>query len=213
MTTLSEFDSRETLRAAGVPVSRSRLVADPEQAATAAEELGFPVVIKLCGAAIAHKTERKLVRLNVGSRSDARQAAEELLTSARPEDGEVNVLVTEFIVGQRELIAGLVMDPQFGPCVMVGIGGIFAEALRDVAFRLAPLSELDAHEMLDDLTHQSLLGEFRGEPAVDRKALVEVLLALSNLATSRSDIESIDINPLIVRGSDVIAVDALVELR
>ena len=213
MSTLSEFDSRETLREAGVAVSRSRLTHSAPDAADAAAEIGFPVVIKLCGASIAHKTERKLVRLNVHTRADAEAAAAELLALARPEDGDVGVLVSEFVKGQRELIAGLVRDPQFGPCVMVGIGGIFAEALGDVAFRLAPLTELDAAEVLDDLTFQTLLGEFRGEPAVNRDELAAVLLALSWLGTSRPDIESIDINPLIVRDGHVVAVDALVELR
>lgn len=211
MATLSEFDSRELLASAGVPVSQARNCHTAADAATAATEIGFPVVVKLCGAAIAHKTERRLVRLGLTSAPDVAAAAGELLALARPDDGAVSVLVSEFVKGQRELIAGLVRDEQFGPCVMVGIGGIFAEALGDVAFRLAPLTALDAEEMLDDLEHQALLGPFRGEPAVDRSDLTAVLLALSHLGAERDDIASIDINPLIVREGRVIAVDALVE--
>jgi acetyl-CoA synthetase (ADP-forming) len=112
--------------------------------------------------------------------------------------------------GNRELIAGLVRDEQFGPCVMLGLGGILAEAVADVAFRLAPLEHGDALDLIDDLGAQSLLGEFRGEPAVDREALADTLMALSRIAAD-SDIQSVDLNPLIVVEGRPVAVDALVE--
>ena len=115
--------------------------------------------------------------------------------------------------GARELIVGVVRDPQFGPAVMLGLGGVLAEAIGDVAFRLAPLTRLDADELVDDLAAQRVLGPFRGEPAIDRDALAAVLLGLSRLAVERADIESVDINPLIVCDGLPIAVDALVELR
>ena len=103
-------------------------------------------------------------------------------------------------------------DPQFGPCVMLGVGGVLAEALGDVAFRLVPLTDLDADDLIDDLATQKLLGEFRGEPAVDRAALRATLLGLSRLATERPDVASVDVNPLIVVDGKPVAVDALVEL-
>ena len=109
------------------------------------------------------------------------------------------------------LIMGIVRDPQFGPTVMFGMGGVLAEAIGDVVFRLAPLTQLDADEMLDDLATQAILGPLRGEPPIDRAALTSVLLALSQLAVSRDDIRSVDINPLIVCDGRPIAVDALVE--
>jgi acetyl-CoA synthetase (ADP-forming) len=114
--------------------------------------------------------------------------------------------------GHRELIAGLHRDPQFGMTVMVGIGGVLTEALGDVTFRLVPITRQDAVEMVDDLATQALLGELRGEPAVDREALCEVLLALSEAATRDPAIASVDLNPLIVVDGRPIAVDALVEL-
>ena len=114
--------------------------------------------------------------------------------------------------GNRELIAGLVRDPQFGPCVMLGVGGVLAEALGDVAFRVVPLTDLDADELIDDLATQKLLGPFRGEPAVDRAALRATLLGLSRLATERPDVAAVDLNPLIVVDGRPIAVDALVEI-
>ena len=210
MPTLSEADSRRLVEDAGVAVSPWTTASDAGSAAEAAEALGLPVVVKLCGDAIAHKTERGLVRLGLSSRDEAGAAAADLLAAARPEDGEVGLLVSTMVHGNRELIAGLVRDEQFGPCVMLGLGGILAEAVADVAFRLAPLEHGDALDLIDDLGAQSLLGEFRGEPAVDREALADTLMALSRIAAD-SDIQSVDLNPLIVVEGRPIAVDALVE--
>ena len=210
MPTLSEADSRRLVEDAGVAVSPWTTASDAGSAAEAAEALGLPVVVKLCGDAIAHKTERGLVRLGLSSRDAAGAAAADLLAAARPEDGEVGLLVSTMVHGNRELIAGLVRDEQFGPCVMLGLGGILAEAVADVAFRLAPLEHGDALDLIDDLGAQSLLGEFRGEPAVDREALADTLMALSRIAAD-SDIRSVDLNPLIVVEGRPVAVDALVE--
>lgn len=211
--TLSESASKDLLREAGVPMADEREVATAELAGLAATEIGFPVVAKLCGDAIAHKTERGLVRLKLGSAQAVNDAAADLLAAARPEDGPVTVLVAPMVQGNRELIAGVVRDPQFGASVMLGIGGILAEAIADVVFRPAPLDRVTAHEMIADLATQKLLGEFRGEAAVDREKLVDVLVGLGKLASERSDIASIDVNPLIVRADGVpIAVDALVEI-
>ena len=210
MPTLSEADSRRLVEDAGVAVSPWTTASDAGSAAEAAEALGLPVVVKLCGNAIAHKTERGLVRLGLSSRDEAGAAAADLLAAARPEDGEVGLLVSTMVPGNRELIAGLVRDAQFGPCVMLGLGGILAEAVADVAFRLAPLEHGDALDLIDDLGAQSLLGEFRGEPAVDREALADTLMALSRIAAD-SDIKSVDLNPLIVVEGRPVAVDALVE--
>ena len=210
MSTLSEADSRALVAEAGVTVSRWATADDADNAAVAAEEMGFPVVVKLCGDAIAHKSERGLVRLSLTSADDVRVAATELLGAATESDGDVELLVSTMVSGDRELIAGLVRDPQFGPCVMLGVGGVLAEAVADVAFRLAPLERLDAHELIDDLGAQTLLGPFRGQPAVDRDILADTLCALGDLASDPT-IASIDLNPLIVFEGQPVAVDALVE--
>jgi acetyl-CoA synthetase (ADP-forming) len=211
--TLSEAESKRLLSAYGVAVAPERLVSTAAEAAAAAEELGFPVVAKLCGATIAHKTERGLVRLGLGSTEAVEVAAADLLSRATPDDGEVGVLVGVMVRGNRELIAGVVRDPQFGPSVMLGIGGIFTEALADVAFRVVPLAAVDAEELVEDLRMQSLLGPFRGEPAIDREALTRVVLGLSRLAAKRPDVTAVDVNPLIVAGGVPVAVDALVEVE
>jgi len=213
MPTLSEDESKQLLATHGVPVPDERVVTDPDSAAEAASAIGFPVVAKLCGDAIAHKTERGLVRLNLGDAAAVRAAAEALLAAARPDDGEVGVLVAPMVQGNRELIAGLSDDPQFGMTVMLGVGGILAEAVADVTFRLVPITRVDAEEMIDDLSTQRLLGLFRGEPAVDRTRLVDVLVGLSDAAVAHPEIASADLNPLIVAGGVPVAVDALVEVR
>jgi len=212
-TTLSERDSKTLLAHYGVPIAPEHVVADAAAAGAAADELGYPVVAKLNGDAIAHKTERGLVKLRLGDRSAVEAAADELLAASTPDDGEVSILVAPMISGNRELIAGVVRDPQFGPTVMLGVGGILAEAIADVVFRPAPVDALTAAEMIDDLATQKLLGAFRGEDAVDRSQLVDVIVGLGRLAIERSDVASVDINPLIVQpDGSVVAVDGLVEL-
>jgi len=188
------------------------LVSTPGEAEEAADQIGYPVVLKLCGAAIAHKTERGLVRLGLRDAAGVHAAAGELLAAARPEDGDVALLVAQMVSGARELIAGFVRDNEFGPCVMLGIGGIFTEALGDVAFRLAPLDAADAADLIDDLANQALLGAVRGEPPVDREVLARILLALAEVGGGDGRIRSIDLNPLIVTDGVPVAVDALVEL-
>jgi acetyl-CoA synthetase (ADP-forming) len=192
-------------------MAESRRVGSPHEAVAAAEQVGYPVVVKLNGARIAHKTERGLVRVGLTAPAAVRDAAEGVLAAATPDDGAVDLLVAHMVMGSRELIAGLHTDPQFGPCVMVGIGGVLTEAVADVAFRLAPLDPVDAADMLDDLRSQALLGAVRGEPAVDRAALVDILLALSLVADSEPDVVGVDLNPLVVDHGAPIAVDALVE--
>lgn len=210
--TLSETESKRLLAGFGVPVAEERLAPDPDGAAAAAEAIGFPVVLKLNGDGIAHKTERGLVRLGLADAAAVRTAGTELLAAATPADGEVELLVAPMVRGSRELIAGLAEDPQFGMTVMLGVGGVLAEAIGDVVLRLVPITEVDAEDMIDELGTQKLLGEFRGEPAVDRAALVAVLMGLSAAASTESRIVSADLNPLIVSDGRPIAVDALVEV-
>lgn len=212
MPTLSEADSKALLAAHGVAFPDERTVGTAADAAAAAEAIGFPVVVKLGGDGIAHKTERGLVRLGLSDAASVAAAAEELLAAARPEDGEVHLLVAPMLRGNRELIAGLHRDEQFGMTVMLGVGGILAEAVADVAFRLVPITEIDAAEMIDDLATQKLLREFRGEPPVDRDALAAVLLGLSRAAEADPSIVSADLNPLIVVDGVPTPVDALVEV-
>jgi hypothetical protein len=168
-TTLSEAASKALLREYGVPMADEREVATAPDAAAAAAVVGFPVVVKLCGDAIAHKTERGLVKLRLGRRrGGGGRRRPTCWARPPPTTATVSLLVAPMISGNRELIAGVVRDPQFGANVMLGVGGVLAEAIADVVFRPVPLSAIDASEMIDQLKTQKLLGEFRGEAAVDR---------------------------------------------
>lgn len=210
--TLSEFESKQLLSEAGIPVPAERLVSSSREAVIAAEELGFPVAVKLCGRGIAHKTERGLVRLGLADAERVQLEAEDLLGRRLPGETTAQLLVQPMVAGRRELIAGLVRDPQFGQCVMLGLGGVFAEALEDVAFAVAPLRSGDARDLIDSLVHRKVLGPFRGEPEADLEQLAEILDALGRIGIEHPEISSIDVNPLILDGARAIAVDALVEL-
>jgi len=210
--TLSEHDSKSLLARYGVPFLSEIAAADPEEAVAAADQLGYPVVAKLNGEGIAHKTERGLVRLNLADATAVATAARELLAAARPDDGPLQVLVAPFVRGNRELICGLSQDPQFGMTVLFGVGGVLAEAVADAVVRVVPLEREDAEDMLDDLGTQALLGPFRGEPPADRTALADVVLALSAAASAEPQIRSVDLNPLILVDGRPVAVDALVEV-
>jgi acetate---CoA ligase (ADP-forming) subunit beta len=212
MPVLSEAASKQLLRTVGIPFPPERQVTSPDDAVAAADALGYPVVLKLGGEGIAHKTERGLVRLDLATADAVHAAAGALLGAATPDDGAVHLLVAPMLRATRELIAGLLHDEQFGTAVMLGVGGILAEAIGDVTFRLAPLTPVDADDMIDDLATQRLLEPFRGEPAMDRSCLVDLLVSLSEAAVQHPEVHSVDLNPVLIVDGRPIAVDALVEV-
>jgi len=193
----------------GVPITREKLARTKDEAVKFAEEIGYPVVLKGCSDKAAHKTEMGLVKLKLASADDVKKAYDEIIGKGVELDG---VLVQEMIKGEREFVIGLSRDPQFGPCVMFGIGGIFTEVIKDVSFRVAPLTEMDAEEMIEEIRMKKLLDEFRGSPAVDKKELVKALVGIGDLGYRNNEIAEIDINPLIISGSKPVVVDALVVL-
>ncbi len=207
---LSEFDSKRVIAAAGVAVSKNLLAATADEAVKHAGKLGYPVVLKGCSDVLTHKTEMGMVKLKLKNDEEVRAAFKEITGKGARLDG---VLVQEWIEGdKREFVIGLTRDPQFGPCVMFGLGGIFTEALKDVSFRIAPLTEIDAEEMIEEIRTKKLLDEFRGSPAVDRSELVKALVGIGKLGLECGEIAEIDINPLVIHGSKPVAVDALVVL-
>jgi len=211
---MSEALSKQLLLPFGFPFVAEAVVSTAVEAADAADAMGYPVVAKLNGDTIAHKTERGLVRLKLVNRAAVEQAASQLLAMATPEDGAVQLLIAKMIDGSRELIVGMVHDPTFGNTAMLGLGGIFAEVIQDVVFAPMPIDLIAANGMIEALKYQAILGEFRGEGAVDTDALARALVALSAACEAHPEIVSIDINPLIVqRDGTLIAVDALVEIR
>jgi acyl-CoA synthetase (NDP forming) len=208
-TPLNEADSKRLLAEYGIPVVEERVATDAAKALSCAKAIGFPVVLKGLGAGLAHKTERSLVRLGLANGEQVERAAREI--SAEAGEELEGFLVQPMVSGRRELVAGLFRDAHFGPVVMFGLGGIFTEALDDVVFRVAPLDDAHAGHMLDLLGSGEILGDFRGEAAADRKALIQTLTGLARLGLERPEVLEVDINPLVVdpRGR-VTAVDALV---
>ena len=208
-TALNEAQSKEILKKFGVPVVEEYPAASPEEAIQRAQETGFPVVLKALGARLTHKTERGLVFLNLKNEEDVKNAAIQASTAAGA-DGE-GYLIQPMLSGRREFVAGLFYDPQFGPVVMFGLGGVLAEAINDVVFRIAPLTEKDAEEMINEIRSCKLLGPFRGEKAVVRERIISTLMGLSRISAEIPDIAEIDVNPLLVDQNGLAAaVDALV---
>jgi acetyl-CoA synthetase (ADP-forming) len=209
-TSLSEHEAKRLIAGYGISVTREEVVTSRDEAIRAAADLGYPVVLKGCHSSLLHKTESDMVRLALRD-ADAVGCAYDELTPRLPHGG--GILIQEMVSGKRELILGLVRDAVFGPCVSVGIGGIFAEALKDVVFRLAPLDRIEARAMLNELRNGALLDAYRGMVAVDREVLVECLVGLARIGTDHPAIREIDVNPVIISGDKPIAVDALVILE
>ena len=210
-TTLSEYDSKKILAEYGIPTTEDLLIDELAAAEQAAEQIGYPVVLKVCAAAAQHKTEQNLIELGIGNAVELKKAYDRLAPKARNLGGAI--LVQEMIRGSRELVAGLNRDAQFGPCVMFGLGGIFTEALGDVVFRVAPLSREDAREMTADIKGVKILGGLRGLEPVHIDELSNCLQQLGQIAIDHPAVCEIDINPLIVRKGHPVAVDALIVLQ
>jgi acetyltransferase len=203
---LDEALSKTLLAEMGILAVEEAVTTAVGEAKAAAERFGWPVVLKGLRPGTVHKTEAGLVRIGVDSEAALESAFSELLDAA--EGG--GVLVQRQVPAGLELIAGLVRDPQFGPCVMVGMGGVLAEVLKDTAFGMAPLTKSDALALIGRLRSQALLDGFRGAPPVDREALAEILVRLGNLGAAAERVREVDINPLIVLNGKPMAVDAAV---
>ncbi|MFO7665650.1 MAG: acetate--CoA ligase family protein [Desulfobacterales bacterium] len=209
-TALSEYESKRLLAQYGIPVTREILVEGRESLMEAIEKIGYPVVLKGCSPDIAHKTEKGLIHVDIRNEDEALAAFKEI-TSVMKNSGN-SVLVQEMVRGKRELVAGMTRDPHFGPCVMFGLGGIFTEVLNDVSFRVAPLEEFDALEMMLEIRGQKILGAVRGMEPVDMTMLADILIAIGKIGMENEKIAEIDINPLIITGNKPVAVDALIVL-
>jgi acetyl-CoA synthetase (ADP-forming) len=210
-TALSEFEAKQLLASYQIPVTRECIANDSNTLIAAAHEIGYPIVLKGCSAEIAHKTEKGLIHVDIRNDDDARSAFDDIRAQMEPAD--TSILVQEYVRGQRELVVGLTRDPQFGPCVMFGLGGIFTEILKDISFRLAPLEREDAMEMMQEIKGHKILEAIRGMEAVDLNALSDILVTVGRIGLENEAIQEIDINPLILSGAKPIAVDALIVLK
>jgi acyl-CoA synthetase (NDP forming) len=199
--------TRAMLARAGIPMPRQAVAADPEAAAEMATVIGFPVALKALGPSLSHKSEAGGVRLGLADRAAVVEAGRRIQAGITGVD---RLLVQAMVTQGIELVAGIKRDPAFGPAVLVGLGGVWVEALDDVSLRLAPLTPADAANMLDQLRGSRLLDGYRGAPAVDRDAIAAVLVALGGLAISEPTIVELDLNPLVAGTEGVMAVDVRV---
>src|SRR5208283_1277011 len=173
--TLSEYESKLLLARYGIPVTREILVENEKDLISATREIGYPLVLKGCSPELSHKTETNIIRLDIRTDDEAETAFRQIKANMNGQSG--GVLVQEMVKGQRELMAGLTRDPQFGPCVMFGLGGIFTEILKDVSFRLAPLEEKDALDMMEEIKGHRILDAIRGMEQVNRGTVAGILIA------------------------------------
>ena len=215
---LSEFDSMKLLREYGIPTPQGGLAATAEEAAETAAQCGGPVVLKVASADILHKTDAGGVKLNLNSPEEVKKAFEEIMASARrynPEAVIDGVFVQEMLKPGLEVIVGVNNDPQFGPMVLCGLGGVFVEIFKDTALYPAPLNENEARLMLKRLKAWPMFNGYRGRPPLDVEALVRTITAVGRLASEKRDtLKELDINPLFVyeAGQGLYAADALVVL-
>lgn len=215
---LLEQEAYDVLKAYNFPVIKSSLAENESQAVKAAQNIGFPVVLKIASSDVLHKFDFGGVKLDLKDKSDVRRAYDEIIKNIwakKPDANITGVIVEEMASKGKEIILGMNRDPQFGPILMFGLGGVYVEALEDVTFRLAPIRELTATLMISKTKTHKILEGFRGEPAYDTKAIEECLKRLSQLVIDFEDIKELDINPLIVyeRGKGCVIVDARIILK
>ena len=211
---LKEHEALDIIAAYGVPVVTHRVVTTHAEARQAAEECGYPVVLKAVAPGVIHKSDVGAVRVDIRSAQELDTAYGEMIRRMGEAHIDLEgVLVEKFAKGGRETIIGMSTDPSFGPILMFGLGGIFVEVLQDVSFRLAPVSEVDASEMLESIRGARLLQEFRGNAGVDRGAVVEAIQRISQLVVEHPEIAELDINPFLAFPEGGLAVDCRVALH
>ena len=214
--TLTELESKAFLAPAGIPVVESRLARSREEAVRCAEEIGLPVVLKVASPEIVHKSDCGGVRLGLRSAAEVAEAYDQIVLAAgrfHPEARIQGVSVQRMAPPGQETIIGMSKDPQFGPLLMFGIGGVMVEIMGDVSFRIAPLTPKDAREMIREIKGYPLLTGFRGREPVDTEFLERLLLDVSSLVESHPEIKELDLNPVIAYRSGAVVVDSRIVLE
>ncbi len=206
---LSEYDAKRVLREYGIPATREKLCSSAAAAVRAAAEIGGRVALKPCSPEILHKSETGCIHLNLSLASEIELA----FASIQQQLGATDVLVQEMVSGSREILVGMIRDDQFGPCVVLGMGGVLAEVIDDTVFRAAPFELQEAADMLDQLRSRKILQAFRGQKPVNRDMLCRILSAVGRMGVEQPAIREIDINPLMIAtDGNPVAADALVVL-
>lgn len=212
---VNEIEAKQILHEAGINVTRTLLAKTKQEAALVSARMGFPVALKVISPDILHKTDAGGVELDLANERQVELAYERIMQTARaryPLADIVGVSVQKMAAKGVEVIIGMSRDPQFGPMLMFGLGGVFVEVLKDVSFKIIPLTKRDARDMLSEIKGYRMLKGFRGFEPVNEEALIEVLSMMSDLVEANPEIEEIDINPLFAGKDTAVAVDARIIL-
>ncbi len=213
---LFETEAKSILREYDIPITDFRLASNPQEAAKYADELGYPVVLKIVSPDIMHKSDVGGVIINLNSREDVLKAYEKIFSNVRKSNAKaklLGILVQRMAPQSTEIIIGAIKDPQFGPALMFGLGGIFVEVLKDVSFRIAPIDRDEAREMITEVKAYPLLKGYRSMPQVDVGAIVDILLKTSKLIMDHQNIKELDLNPIMVYEKGAATVDARIILE
>jgi len=213
---LLEYEANAVCSLYGVPVAKVKLAKTSSEAVKNADEIGYPVVLKIVSPDILHKSDAGGVIVNVKSADEVKEGFNKIINNAKQYKAEANVLgvlVQEMAPSSTEVIVGMTKDPTWGPALMFGLGGIFVEVLKDVSFRVAPITERDANEMVREIKAFKILEGIRGQPPADIDAIVDILLKISKLVMENPKIDEIDLNPVFVYEDGAKAVDTRILLK
>jgi len=213
---LLETEAKTVCIEYGIPVTKFELARSEEEATKFAKAVGFPIVLKIVSPDIIHKSDVGGVIVGLKNADDVRQGYNRILQNVKKHDPKariVGVLVQEMAPASTEVIVGAIKDPQFGPAIMFGLGGVFVEVLKDVTFRVAPITQDDACEMISEVKAYPLLKGYRNTPPVDIDAITKILLNTSRLVTDHMEIKELDLNPVIVYEKGAKTVDARIILE
>ena len=212
---LTEIESKELLKRAGIPVVEARLATTKKQAVSMGKELGFPVVLKVISADVIHKSDSGGVRLGLGNSTQVGRAYSDIMSSVRqrhPQATIQGISVQPMAPPGIEVIIGMSTDPQFGPVIMFGLGGVLVEILKDVSFRIVPVTRRDAAEMVREIKGYPILAGFRGQKPASVPALEELIVKVSQFIERNPQIRELDLNPVFAYENKAVAVDARVVL-
>ena len=213
---LLEPEAKTVCKDYGIPVTNFKVAKNETEAVEFAEEIGYPVVLKIVSPDVIHKSDVGGVVINLKDAKDVRNTYKRIMDNVKKHKANakiVGILVQEMAPQSTEVIVGATKDPQFGPTLMFGLGGIFVEILKDVTFRIAPIKEDEAREMITEVKAYPLLKGYRNTPLADTEAIVEILLNTSRLIMEHQEIKELDLNPIMVYEKGAKTVDARIILE
>ena len=213
---LTEFESKKILKQTGIPVVETKLAKTQKEAVSLSQKMSFPVVLKIVSPDVIHKSDSGGVKLSINSVTEVKKAYDEILKKVKKQypDAVIHgVSVQKMIQPGTEVIVGTSKDPQFGPVIMFGLGGIFVELLKDVSFRVIPVEQRDAQEMIKEIKGYPLLQGYRGKEPANISVLVEIILKISKLIEENPQIKELELNPIFAYRNKAVAVDARIILE